>query len=289
MAEDQERLQLLFLGRPLERSERRLFGHPTITTPVWAQEPIAPTNPSYPPSLKGSLSSASTTSSKTRYSDSDTSSRRSATVTVASTVTQLQGHPQPTLDQLIAALPYDYGYDLPCEFGFIGCNLRFHPEHSEAWIDHTISHFSPGISPPLKSICIFCDTEFDCTASPLDARSIWRDRMLHISSHFEARVPSNYPRPDFFVIEHMHANGLISLADYTEAREYTERPHCDGLVPRDFQTEDMKRKKEKELQGVHDLDKEERTRRKETRHKGPRGKGKEEHEPSRKSTARTQR
>jgi hypothetical protein len=39
----------------------------TNTTPVWAQEPVASTDPSYPPSLKGPLSSASTTSSQAGY------------------------------------------------------------------------------------------------------------------------------------------------------------------------------------------------------------------------------
>jgi hypothetical protein len=225
----------------------------------------------------------STVSSRSAYSVNDSLSHQSSISTVASAIPVPPPWDSETLNQHIAALPYDYGYDLPCEFGFIGCNLRFHPEHFEAWIDHTISHFLPRISPPLKSICIFCDTEFDCTASPLNARSIWRDRMLHIGSHFQARVPSNYPRPDFFLIEYMHANSLISLADYREAKEYTERPHCDGLVPRDFQTDDMKRKNEKELQVVYDLDKEERTRRKEIRRNRGRGKGKEEYKPSRKS------
>jgi hypothetical protein len=64
-----------------------------------------------------------------------------------------------------------YDYDLPCEFEFLGCNLRFHPEYFEAWISHTASHFV-RTSPPSCAICTFCDGErFEDYEDPV---SNWR-------------------------------------------------------------------------------------------------------------------
>jgi hypothetical protein len=266
MEDQPDRVQLLFLEQP---EERTYFDHPEIprTVPVKTQDPIEPPDSSSPPSLTGSLSTVSTVSSRSRYGDSDASSRTSATVTVASTVIAPPWD-EPTLDQQLMTLPY-YGYDLPCEFGFIGCRERFHPLHLDSWISHTLSHFPPDIPPPSRAICIFCDTEFDCAQRGIDAAANWHERMLHIGSHLQARESPDSVRPDFFVINHMRANGLSSRADYTYANKFTERPYCPGLVPLGYETAEMKMKKERDLQEYHDLDKEKRLLRRENRtHKG---------------------
>jgi hypothetical protein len=93
--------------------------------------------------------------------------------------------------------------------------------------------------------------------------------MLHIGGHFRELTPETALRPDFFVIQHMRAYGLISQEDYESAMKFTERPSgCDGLVPLGYKTPRMLMKQEKDLQKSHDLGKEDRQRKREKRSKG---------------------
>lgn len=48
------------------------------------------------------------------------------------------------------------GYDLPCQFIFAGCALRFRALDVEAWISHSMSHFL-NAPLPTTAICTFCD------------------------------------------------------------------------------------------------------------------------------------
>lgn len=166
---------------------------------------------------------------------------------------------------------YNYGYDLPCEFFFTGCNLRFDPADFEVWISHTASHFGGGFL-PTTAVCTFCDEDQATFHSNGDDAMNWRERMIHIGSHLEALIPSEHIRPDFWVIEHMWEHRLISPEDYAYALKGTERPRCDNTYPLDYETPDMLEKKEKALQEPYDMRNEERQRRK--------GKGQETHEIS---------
>jgi len=116
----------------------------------------------------------------------------------------------PTLGKL-SMFGMGYGYDLPCEFAFMGCSVRFHPEPFEDWISHSLSHFA-GVLPPNYSTCTFCEdggTDFRSFADP---EVSWRQRMIHIGSHF-ADCQLNDMRPDPWVIEYMWKNDLISDED----------------------------------------------------------------------------
>jgi len=95
-------------------------------------------------------------------------------------------------------------------------------------------------------------------------------------------MPDESMRPDYFVIEYMWANGLLSIEDYTSAMRYTERPHCDGLVPFGHKTPEMSRKEEKSREQKYDLDKENRQMR---RQRG-KGKGKEKEKEKEKEKRR---
>ena len=95
--------------------------------------------------------------------------------------------------------------------------------------------------------------------------------MEHIHGHFRDGVPPGSARPDFFVIDHMCENGLISRSDHKLAMEYTERPYCEGLKPLGWEPEEKKLQRERDLQQPYDIGKEERTRRRE--HSRLKGKG----------------
>jgi len=87
--------------------------------------------------------------------------------------------------------------------------------------------------------------------------------MLHIGGHLQNFIPTGSVRPDFFVIDHMWANGLVSAKDYDYAMTYTERPHCNGLVPLGYKTREMKQKMENSMRQIYDLKNEDQLRRKE--------------------------
>jgi hypothetical protein len=155
----------------------------------------------------------------------------------------------------MATQPYVGGYDLPCEFFFLGCNLRFDPGHLGAWISHSESHFV-NAPLPTTAICTFCDEA--TFRSDGDAVTNWRDRMLHIFDHLAAFTPSDQMRPDFWVIEHMQKYGLISSEDHAHSEQGTERPHSDNMYPLDWKPQDMLDREDREVQQPYDMGKERR-------------------------------
>lgn len=220
------------------------------------------------PAVARSASDASSRTSKSSYSASDNSSRRQSSLSSTNTSISVPPWRLPTLDQQMATHPYNYGYDLPCEFVFVGCQLRFHPTDFEAWISHAASHL--GGSFPTTVICTFCDTD-EASWSNGDAAMNWRERMLHIGSHLETFASSETIRPDYFVIEHMREHGLISGEDYDHALKGTERPHCAYLYSLDYEPQDMEMRRERALQQPHNMRSEDKQRRKEKKN----GKSKE--------------
>jgi len=57
--------------------------------------------------------------------------------------------------------------------------------------------------------------------------------MQHLAEHFESGKIDQDMRPDFFVIEYMRAEGLMSEEDFKVAMSYSERPNFETLVPFD--------------------------------------------------------
>lgn len=227
--------------------------------------------PSSPTSSSRSSGSSSSATSSSYSGGSEASRVRQSSISSIPSVGAAAPPWQPlqTLDQRLTMTNFDYGYDLPCEFGFSGCHLRFHPENSDDWIDHSVSHFG-GHSPPVRAVCTFCDREFDCTYNPNDVRQNWRQRMEHIGRHFYSRridggdgVDVNHPRPDFWVVEYLNSRGLLSPQDYAEAIRYTERPPCDNTYHRGWKPQEMLAREERNSGTNHDLRKEKHHRRKE--------------------------
>ncbi|KUJ09341.1 uncharacterized protein LY89DRAFT_537489, partial [Mollisia scopiformis] len=67
-------------------------------------------------------------------------------------------------------------------------------------------------------------------------------------------------RPDYWLIDHLWTNGLLSIEVYQHAIKYNERPPCTELVPLGYETKTMSYKRERSLQQLYDLAKESRQR-----------------------------
>ncbi|ESZ96888.1 hypothetical protein SBOR_2753 [Sclerotinia borealis F-4128] len=199
--------------------------------------------------------SASTTSPSSIYDESVFSMQSYKSTTTATTTSLQSAQTNPIVGWHLLAPPIPHVNTtvvLPCEFISINCEVTFHPDHFEEWLEHTLSHFS-DLPPPSKCVCLFCDEEFE---NNYDPKSNWRERMVHSREHLLDQETNI--RPDFFVIDYMWKNGLMSEADYIVAGQYTERPFVPGLVRKGFETPEAKSKRERESKIPHNLQKEER-------------------------------
>jgi hypothetical protein len=157
-------------------------------------------------------------------------------------------------------------YEFRCPFEFVGCELSYHSTQIDAYVSHTTTHFLDHRPPP-KTVCIFCPQTFE---NPNDRVANWKERMHHIADHYRCLERFEYARPDFFVIEYMRGKNIISHEDYKWATRHGERHDCDGLVDFGYKTADNKRKEAKSLEERHDMEKEDRHRR---RHIASKSKG----------------
>jgi hypothetical protein len=100
--------------------------------------------------------------------------------------------------------------------------------------------------------------------------------MLHIGAHYAGGMQYEQLRPDYFVIDYMWQNALLSRRDYEQAMNYTERKYVDGLVAVGHKTKEMRSKEGRSLEHRHNLDREKRQmkREKETGKGKEKGKGK---------------
>ncbi len=216
----------IFLGFLDDREEYTLPGFPRqISSPISIPSPTAQRR-----TPQASLSSSSTAS----ISYSGDLCRVSHSSTTNST--------GPSLFRPSAINPINYGYDLVCEFEFVGCSLSFHPAQIYSWISHNASHFC-GHHPPSKTCCTFCDRVSESIDNPV---SSWKQRMRHMADHFRNFERREDIRPDFFVIEYMQKKCLLSAEDYKYAIRRTERPSYDGLVGLGFKSSEFNRKEEME-------------------------------------------
>ncbi|KAA8565183.1 hypothetical protein MFRU_008g00430 [Monilinia fructicola] len=211
-----------------------------------------------------SQESASTVSPSSEYDESVFSRQSYKSTTTATSHQSAQTNPVIGWPFPTPLIPHmNTAIVLPCEFVSISCGLTFHPDEFENWLEHTLSHFS-NLPPPSKCLCLFCDEDFEDNNDP---RHNWRQRMAHSREHLldgETNI-----RPDFLVLDYMWKNGLMTNEDYALAEQYTERPAVPGLVRKGFETPEEKLKREKESKVLHNLQKEERDRKRSSNtHKG---------------------
>ncbi|APA16203.1 hypothetical protein sscle_16g109730 [Sclerotinia sclerotiorum 1980 UF-70] len=234
-----------FLSMPSLLREYANGTHNASTLPITSQE------------------SASTISPCSEYDESVFSRQSNKTTTTMTSRQSAQINPVAGWQLLVPqATQINTNVVLPCEFIPINCEVSFHPDDFENWLAHSLTHFN-NLPPPSKCFCIFCDEEFEED----DPHDNWRRRMTHSRDHLidgETNI-----RPDFSILEYMWSNGLMSDADHALAKQYTERPLVHGLVRKGFVTPEAKYKQERESEVQHNLQKEERNRkRSDQTHKG---------------------
>lgn len=202
-------------------SQRRAVSPESISGPPPLSKKSATSH-----TLPSTRSTVSSSSGSRQSSGSDASSRKSSTSTAPSTAPSEHG-PAPwhihVTNTTVAVAPIAARYYLPCDFAFVGCTVTFRPEEYGAWVTHSLSHFERA-GPPPKVICTFCDDDEATFETNGDRALNWRTRMFHVAEHFENGKTYDDLRPDFFVVEHMRKNGLLSEEDFKLAMEFTERP-----------------------------------------------------------------
>lgn len=238
--------------------------HPILddTTELY-DEPLSESSSSSTPTN----SSWSSTGSSKRGDSGSVSSQSSSGSTAPSTAPSAIGPLQPLpaglfLNPISTAPTPHLDHVLCCDFAFVGCTVRFHPNRYDDYLSHSISHFQ-GLPPPTKSVCIFCD---DAVFKNIDNPEVaWGDRMQHISDHLqEPGHRFETARPDYFVIDYMWEMGenrLLSAEDFACLKSYTERTReqrCPDLLPVGEKPGEMKWKEERNAGHPHDLEKERR-------------------------------
>jgi hypothetical protein len=128
-----------------------------------------------------------------------------------------------------------FDYDLPCQFGLLGCDLSFHLGEIDAWISHSTSHFRK-VGPPLKCECTFCGKVFQNYEDPSTS---WKERMIHIARHFQESGDNSRDMiipHDIFVVEHLYRNGLLPQEEYDWVIGQTGNSRLDGIADWSEQT-----------------------------------------------------
>lgn len=97
-----------------------------------------------------------------------------------------------------------------CPFNFLGCYHSFR-DQSE-WFNHSLTHFR-NVGPPSLNECPFCERHYGRFTSSIPMES-WTIRMMFVSSHLRQGARVGAARPDFFLIEYMWQNGLMTQAQY---------------------------------------------------------------------------
>lgn len=105
-----------------------------------------------------------------------------------------------------------------CPFYFLGCFHSFR-DQSE-WIEHSLTHFG-DVGPPSLNECPFCERHYGQFTSSIPMES-WRVRMMFVSSHLRQGARVGTARPDFYLINYLWENNLMSKAQYWNLRCHSE-------------------------------------------------------------------
>jgi len=124
---------------------------------------------------------------------------------------------------------------MPCEFAlYTGCPKVFCPfTRWEQWIHHEIEvHLDYKL--PATCLCWFCDDfKFDAAIQTDGDRWLnFGNRMQHIAEHFR-EGERGHIRPDFYFIEHLWSNGMITQEVFDREKNIREPLRsliCQGLA-----------------------------------------------------------
>lgn len=122
----------------------------------------------------------------------------------------------------------------PCDFwGYTNCLHRFRLGEDCHWFAHTAVHL--GHKFPKTSVCWFCDKVFHSDSEDQAVlKMVFRQRMDHIGRHLVAQhyrqEEGQSIRPDFFLLEHLLAHGLVPESARANAETYSEIPLPNGVI-----------------------------------------------------------
>jgi hypothetical protein len=122
----------------------------------------------------------------------------------------------------------------PCDFwGYTNCLHRFRLGEDCHWFAHTAVHL--GHKFPKTSVCWFCDEVFHLDSEDQAIlKMVFRQRMDHIGRHLVAQhyrqEEGQSIRPDFYLLEHLLANGLVPESARAKAETYSEIPLPNGVI-----------------------------------------------------------
>lgn len=121
-----------------------------------------------------------------------------------------------------------------CEFDALAdCNERFRGDDIRGWIDHHERHHLQDRLPS-QLLCWFCDDLSFVTDRGTDSRANFDRRMHHIHNHiFQDYKTVHDMRPDFYMVEHLYNRGFIDEDTYRLARGYSELPSALRLPGQD--------------------------------------------------------
>ena len=129
---------------------------------------------------------------------------------------------------------------LPCIFQDILACQHINFDDPGSWSGHVIEHFGPS-GPPPHALCIFCDKSFEDD----NAATCWNVYLDHINEHFkDGRALDK--RPDFRVLKYLWEKGIITDDGYDFFCGGSERPKVPGLIPLDYEPEEIIAKKRAE-------------------------------------------
>ncbi|KAF7543200.1 hypothetical protein G7Z17_g10924 [Cylindrodendrum hubeiense] len=167
--------------------------------------------------------SNSTSSYPSVFSDAQTASSRS-------TMPPSQGPPRHRQHRPV---PGPGPSNLICEFiGYDLCDARFDIDDEQGWIEH-MAQAHLGNNFPAQCMCWFCDAQFIAQSnSDADCWASYEARMHHIAGHFRTQgLRADQMRPDYYFLDHIHRQRLISEDQFTQAASFHELPQIPNLYP----------------------------------------------------------
>lgn len=105
-----------------------------------------------------------------------------------------------------------------CPFNFLQCYRSFTDEAE--WFEHSLTHFG-NVGPPSLNECPFCDRHYGQFKSSIPMES-WKFRMMLVSWHLRNGATVATARPDFFLINYLWENNLITPVQYRNVRCQSE-------------------------------------------------------------------
>lgn len=159
---------------------------------------------------------------------------------------------------------------LPYEFGCLsGCTAWFELEDWRGWMNHIEKRHLENIYPH-HTICWFCDQEFVSAEETRQARKEkFEQRLGHVWRHiWDGEWTWKNMRPDYRFLKHLNRHRLIDKEDFDHAMKYCEGPKRPEFADKSWEPPERVIEKERGQMQQHDIQKEERQRKRDSERQG---------------------